>query len=385
MRRINALFAVLAIAVGQKAACPCLDSWEESGRVFYGCADFWSTDPWCWVQPGPDCSYTVTNNISWSYCEKTEIDCHDGTTGPFATDLTPPILGPCVDDAVCNWDNECKGGMCLPQILPTQLDPVTGQALTRPPVEFSCASCPDGSPYPCEDDSPCFYPFHCKGGFCNDLKCDSCSDGSPAPCSVGNECQSYGFNQQCESTFCALAPAGTSFVCVGCADGSKPPCPDDDKCWFSDMCEGNMCKPELDTGNGRCTRCTDGSAAPCATGSTCYHNNDCERGPCIATDLTFTVGECSLPTCGCVQEPWTVEGTYQNAPVGMHTGCYAEGNWCLAAVSDDCFYMSDQGLDWVECTADSAGTSTGTADSGAEGESEVIDDGSYSYDVFEGD
>src|SRR5262249_39538373 len=221
-----------------------------------------------------------------------------GCVHPPVTDGTP-----CPDATVCNGNETCRGGVCVPGISLVCADngnPCTND-ICDPVNAYEHPAVADGTP--CPDANSCDGDELCLGGFCQPGH-GPCPDDNN-PCTLDT----------CDAVLgCQHTPV---------TDGT--PCADADVCNGAETCQAGTCTPGTplvcaDDGNP-CTNdicdpvagcvhppVTDGTACPDPTGRN--GGETCQSGTCVpgsplicADDGNPCTNDICDPVNGCVHPP----------------------------------------------------------------------------------
>ena len=204
---------------------------------------------------------------------------------------------PCPDGDLCNGDEVCEAGMCVPG---PKLSCDDGNPCTKDACDpaTGCWHAPDNGA-PCPDGDVCDGDEYCLN--------NKCVLGAPLNCDDGNPCTKDG----CDPV-------------AGCwhAPDNGAPCPDGDVCNGDEYCLDNTCvlgaplncdddnpctKDACDPVTG-CWHAPD-DGAPCPDGDVCNGDELCSGGQCVLgpplscdDDNPCTQGGCD-PASGCWHEP----------------------------------------------------------------------------------
>jgi cysteine-rich repeat protein len=207
-------------------------------------------------------------------------------SGGCAIDSCDPLLGcrhqllpdgtPCPDGLVCNGNERCSVGACVPGVALdcTDPNPCTLDSCVEP---TGCTHPPAPATTPCSDGNLCTVGDHCNGA-------GGCQPGAPMICDDGKEC--------------------TTDACVpsqGCVYTNRTgACTDDGNACSNDVCA-----------SGLCTHPNKVNGTTCDDGQFCSVNDTCQGGVCTAGQARncADTDPCTSDTCDeaanvCVHTPF---------------------------------------------------------------------------------
>ena len=248
-----------------------------------------------------------------TYCQVE--NCNDST--PCTNDSCDPGLGcrhqpvpsgtSCSDNNLCNGDEVCGGGICIP-----------GHTL----------NCNDNNPCTADTCSPTLGCQHTisPGASCNDGNActvnDSCSASGTCQPGVPRVCDD---SQECTTDTCNPAS--------GCVFTPRTgTCTDDGNTCTNDVC-----------GGGVCTHPAKPDTAPCDDGAFCTVNDACTAGSCTsggARNCADTNG-CTADSCDetndvCVHDPTPLNGTTCSDGLFCNGADTCSGGTCSGHVGNPC-------------------------------------------------
>ena len=288
---------------------PCLDGSFCNGEE--SCQDGTCADG---LDPCVDPDHCDEDGDVCLECAKND-ECADGN--PCTTDTcdagtcvnTPVVDGlACLDDAFCNGEESCQGGVCSdgpdPCVDPDLCDETNDECLdclvdgdcddanpctTDACEDNFCTHAVVGDGTPCLDGAFCNGDEVCVGGVCTD-GADPCVD--QAHCSeVDDVCLECVIDPECDDGMVCTTDSCIDDVCVNEPVPDGTPCPDDVFCDGIEQCESGVCAdggdPCIDLAHcdeeiDKCIECFEDDE--CSDGSVCTIDT-CVDESCVFTPI----------------------------------------------------------------------------------------------------
>jgi uncharacterized repeat protein (TIGR01451 family) len=307
----------------------------------------------------------------------TPLNCDDGnactTNGcdaVFGCTATPVLNNtPCGDGDVCNGNERCQSGVCIPGVsldcndanacTVDNCDPVTGCVNTAIPA---CTPC--NVDIDCNDGNQCTSDI-CTAGVCgNPLFPDGTTCGDSNVCNGTETCQvgvcTAGTPLSCDDlNVCTADNCDPVFGCENIAVPNSTPCPDGDLCNGDELCANGIClsglAPNCNDGNVCTTDSCDLlfgcintpliNGSPCLDGDVCNGAESCQGAICTSSaplncnDGDLCTDDLCDPIFGCFQ-------SFNTVPCDDGAFCTV-GEVCLngacgAGVPRNCSNLDDQ-------------------------------------------
>jgi hypothetical protein len=296
----------------------------------------------CTTQCSPSCRTEICGN---------GIPCRQSLCDPQAGCFAGPAPNgaACDDTTLCNGNETCLSGFCVPGPPPDCDD---GNPCTTDchPVQ-GCNPSPVQNGTSCADGNLCDGTEQCLGGVCE--------AGTRVVCPVGQSCVPA--TGTCMATPCSGAAECnddnpcTNDVCNGtCSNTSVPngtACPDSNVCNGAETCSAGVCTPgdplALDDGNACTVDDCDPVAGPthtpvpgcrpCTTNPQCNDDNACTTDTCLPDNTcdSAPIPDCCVTAADCDDgNPCTTEscpaGTCSRANVAGPCGDACQPGTCQA-------------------------------------------------------